>query len=359
MVELNTSIARLTNETKLEPNQAFNEIMARIPQLIQDADKLIAMNIDDVTDEQIEDLQAKFKATQEFRKDVDSSLQQIKKMYNDERDTVIAQINQALSNNQYDKILSVDTKLKQLNKDKLARRKQLRWQEVNDIFDATLKAYPDVAAYAPQLCDFSAFHIANPKLVTGSKSGKIGDKHRQFVNNTIETYNEGIQQIKQNPLGLLESYQQQLLSAFIANPTIETISNTSIALKQRQDYELKMLEEQRKRQEQLKQQQLAQQANVVQPQPNPPVQPTNINPAASQEPLRPNQIKSTNEWEWLVNFAFSNPSYARNPHDERLKLNLIVALLNQCKDPNSIVAKNTKLQPKAVLDMLRYVITNM
>lgn len=381
MVKLTTDIAVIEQNTQLTPNKAFNEIMQQIPKLIKDADELINADIDTVDESQIEELQDKFKQTQAFKRNVESSISQIKKLYNSERDTIVKQINDALQQNQYDQVLAVDAKLKQLNKDKLARRKDLRWKEVNDIFDAALKAYPDIQRYAPALCDFSTFHLANPKLVSGAKTAKIGDKQREVVNQTLERYNEGIQQIKQNPLGLMETYQNQLLQAFIATPTLDTVHNLQITLKQRQDYEIKALQEQQKRLEEQKrlqeqqaqmQTQAKQNAQTATPtqisnqqaqtvtQPTPVQQPSTqpIQPTIAQntQPLKPNQIKSTNRYEWLINYAFSIPSFARNPKSSTAKLNLISNIINQCNDPNSIVAKNTKLDADELVNVLKYIL---
>lgn len=144
-----------------------------------------------IDEDELSRIRGEMKPVKAYRKDVDETLKDVRRVFNDTRDNFTGYIQNLLDGADFDVIEQNEEKAKLLNKDMLALRNKRNWDAVEEEYANTLETFPDLEDKFPRLLSFKTFANANEKVATGAKSWKLNDN----VVNTIKTY---IQDVRTN-----------------------------------------------------------------------------------------------------------------------------------------------------------------
>lgn len=332
----------------IQQSTRFEEVLAQIPELNKESEKIQTTDIKKLDEDQITQLNKKMRVVSGYKRDMNSVRKAIKDSYNKPRDMVLNWFDSKLSAAGFDKLEANINKNKQLSRDVLANRANERWQELEATFNATLEAYPLIKEMAPQLADFNQFRVRHPKLVSGAKNKKITDKVRGEVANEIATYNNGLQDIKANAAKLAPSYQTALLQAFADNPTPETILTQTRYLIDRQNADIKAQEALKKQQEEAAKRQQTQSAQA---------QPTNQTTTPTQPTPKLQPTQQGPDYTWLIQYIQTMPNGNKIHNNNRVKANVLYNLYNNIANRNSIWYKKVGTDADNVIAITKYILS--
>lgn len=326
----------------------FKQVLAEIPELNKKSAAIQKTNIDELNEDDITELNKKMRELSTYNKKFKAVDKAIKDAYDTPRDKIRNWYHEQLNAAGFDDFQENIKKNKQLRRDVLANRINKRWEELETTFNGSLEAYPKIKEIAPQLASFTNFRVRHPKLISGSKTKKVTDKIRAQVTNEIADYANAIADIEANTSHLLPPYQRKLLSAYIENPTPETLLNQTRQLIAQQQTDLKLQEEQKKRQAELaKQQANTQQKPTTQPT-TPPVTPL----TQATQPTAP-----ADDYTWLINYIYSIP-HGRDIHNnDRVKANVLYDMYNKINIKGTIWNKKIGLNASRMIALTRYILS--
>lgn len=387
----NNNVIQFTNEIMdmkvnnpdIQTHSRFKEVLQMIPQLVENANKLLNTDIDDILDNNQEDevleIITKLKEPQDMVKEVKQARTNMRKAFKAQSDFYTAQFDKMLENAQFDQLEDIDKQVKQLKRDLSARRRIRRWDELKDTFEAQLDAYPIIETLAPELTDFSRVKMHQPKLVTGAKTAKITDKQRSVITNLVSKWAQDLEQLQQNSAGLTEDDLGELYHDYAqAFGDMSKVQNRINYYKQREEARRqaqikaqKEAEERARQQKELEEKHKQQQAklakqqtssNKVQPAPKP-IQPTPQ--IAKPKPIPPRQTEphATEPYKWLIDAILSNDQWRNglmNPNRaESTKLTIIEALLKSTHKSGSFINKMTHNNQHEVYQTIKYIMDDL
>lgn len=150
---------------------------------------------------------------------VSTTRRDLKRYLKGRSDKIVDQFDQALDNVHFKELANYDAKAKNLKKRLSAYRINQRWETIKATFDKNIQNYHIIHELAPDLENFDTFRVRHPKLVTGAKSWKFGDKQMATLNQDLFDMNECLTDLKANTVHLGSGYQNAVLQSFIAKPT--------------------------------------------------------------------------------------------------------------------------------------------
>lgn len=207
------------NNNQLGVTGEFQRTLNQIEEAIDHAKNLVSVQTVDKLDEQslemtISDLQT----AQALARTVNNTRKELKHYLKNRSDQILAQYDALLAKANFDELEKYNAQAKQLKKDLSAYRINQRWAQLKETFNANLVNYPLIHQLAPQLESFTLFRLRHPKLVTGAKNYKIGDKQISVINHDLYNINQCLQDLKDNAVGLTPEYQFSILQSFIKKP---------------------------------------------------------------------------------------------------------------------------------------------
>ena len=207
------------NNNQLGVTGEFQRTLNQIEEAIDHAKNLVSVQTVDKLDEQslemtISDLQT----AQALARTVNNTRKELKHYLKNRSDQILAQYDALLAKANFDELEKYNAQAKQLKKDLSAYRINQRWAQLKETFNANLVNYPLIHQLAPQLESFTLFRLRHPKLVTGAKNYKIGDKQISAINHDLYNINHCLQDLKDNAVGLTPEYQFSILQSFIKKP---------------------------------------------------------------------------------------------------------------------------------------------
>ena len=260
MTETNEQLpAVLTlNNNQLGVTGEFQRTLNQIEEAINHAKNLVSVQTVDKLDEQsLETTISDLQTAQALARNVNNTRKELKRYLRNRSDQVLAQYDALLEKANFSELEKYNAEAKQLKKDLSAYRINQRWNQLKATFDANLANYPLIHQLAPQLEDFTLFRLRHPKLVTGAKNYKIGDKQITAINQALYDISQCLQDLKENAVGLTPEYQFSILQSFIKKPEKDyylEIKNQALVQQKQAIEQQKALEKQR--QQQLKLQQM-------------------------------------------------------------------------------------------------------
>lgn len=207
------------NNNQLGVTGEFQRTLNQIEEAIDHAKNLVSVQTVDKLDEQslemtISDLQT----AQALARTVNNTRKELKHYLKNRSDQILAQYDALLAKANFDELEKYNAQAKQLKKDLSAYRINQRWAQLKETFNANLVNYPLIHQLAPKLESFTLFRLRHPKLVTGAKNYKIGDKQISAINHDLYNINQCLQDLKDNAVGLTPEYQFSILQSFIKKP---------------------------------------------------------------------------------------------------------------------------------------------
>lgn len=396
---IQTSIAEVSIVPSVAETSNFKALLDSIPGQVAEAKTLLndyredSVNFLQTRDEdEIDEVIKNMSDSTKFIRDIDKSKKDIRKYFNTVRDSAMSEIDQRLEAASYGELEKADQDMKQLKKDVSADRQAERWEEIRATFEANVNRYHLIGEFAPELADFSRFKIINSKLISGAKTRNVTEANHTFVNETVYNWNTAIELIKENEWGLSPQDQNQLLTLFKQNPSVDLVSREGRQLKlnfdarekarAEADEARKKAEEQnriaeQKRQEEMKRNQeaanaakLAQdkQAQVIAEQQRVELQKRQAE-AKIQEEARHRQLEIDyaefggqyqtifkESFPDFIAYIFQNQRYHDLHTNAQTKASILFDIFQQVTDQNSVVVKETANDPRKILDLARYIL---
>ncbi len=210
------------NQDKVEFSPSFQNMLNNISQAVDHAKALATVHNSDLNDldeseliTTIDDLSH----AQSLARQVNDTRRALKRYLKGRSDKIVDQFDQALDTAHFKELANYDAKAKNLKKRLSAYRINQRWETIKATFDKNIQNYPIIHELAPDLENFDTFRVRHPKLVTGAKSWKFGDKQMAILNQDLFDMNECLTDLKANTVHLGPGYQHAILQSFIAKPT--------------------------------------------------------------------------------------------------------------------------------------------
>lgn len=392
---IQTAIAEINVIPDVTETSNFQMVLQEIPHRVQEANKLLEgyrdnpeAFLEDI-DDSVLDIQLKDMANVlGFVKDIENSRKAIKSYMNGVRDKLLDTLNQRLDGASFNELERAQSDIKQLKKDIDADRRAKRWEEIRATFEANVNRYPLLGEFAPELADFSRFKLLFPKLVSGAKTRKVKESDHTMVNETIYAWNTAIDLIKENEWHLAPQDQNQLLTLFKQNPSVELVQregrqikiNAEAREKARLEAEARRIEheKQTKIAEQQRQEEMAriqEQARLAKLQRD-----TEAQKQAEQQRLEleeRSRVMAENErkrqaeyasfggqyktifkesFPLFIEYLFNKPEYHNVHASANTKAQVIYDIMHQVDYPNSVVTRETANDPQKVLELVRYIL---
>lgn len=218
----------VVKDDELQLSKEFNLFLQIAPPMLDKARKALATDIDKNDEKEIKQFNAEMKDFTKVKKLITQTEKVIRDNYNSMRDEKLAQFEQILKDNGIDDISKIASEISQRRKDFIAVRKERRWDELKEWFDAALQNYPILANEAPHLAEFETFKANHPKLVSGAITSKIKDSDRDVITSELARYDATISQIvsfRDNRL-INDDEAQSLIDDFIKDPQQTDYNNT-------------------------------------------------------------------------------------------------------------------------------------
>lgn len=176
---------------ELVPKSNFQSFLEAIQPINDFVSNALAEGTD-VTEKEIKELNKKVKPAREAMKIIKQADKFIKDFYKDECNQKLEELHQIEKKYGYDELLTNVTKIKRRSEDIINQRAQSRWDELETLFDATLKSYPDLKDLP-----FKWFKERNRKLISGAATRKVRESDKMEVTNQLNQLNSNVSQIKQ------------------------------------------------------------------------------------------------------------------------------------------------------------------
>lgn len=210
------------NQDKLTFAPSFQNMLNNISQAVAHAQALATVqdsNLDNLDESELMATIDDLSQAQSLARQVNITRRDLKRYLKGRSDKIVDQFDQALDKAHFKELANYDAKAKNLKKRLSAYRINQRWETIKATFDKNIQNYPIIHELAPDLENFDTFRIRHPKLVTGAKSWKFGDKQMATLNQDLFDINECLTDLKANTVHLGPGYQNAVLQSFIAKPT--------------------------------------------------------------------------------------------------------------------------------------------
>lgn len=392
---IQTAIAEINITPAITETSDFQTVLEEIPRRVKEADDLLENYrndpdafLDNIDDAQLDAQLKEMVEVSGFVRDIEKSRKAIKTYMNGVRDQLIETLDKRLEGASFNKLERAQSDIKQLKKDVDADRRAKRWEEIRVTFEANVNRYPLIETYAPELADFSKFKLLFPKLVSGAKTRKVKEADHTMVNETLYAWNTAVELMKENEWELSLQDLNQLLSMFKQNPSVELVQregrqlkiNAEAKEKARQEAEARRIKQERQAKiaEQERQQEMARiqeqerQAKLqrdAEAQKQAEQERRNLEERSRQmaEQERQRQAEYSEfggqyktifkeSFPQFIEYLFNNPAYHNVHSSAQTKASIIYDIMHQVEHPNSVVTKETALDPQKVLDLVRYIL---
>lgn len=350
----------------------------------KDPDAFIEAVDEDVISEQLKEMAE----VSVFARSIDKSRKEIKAYMNGVRDDVLASLDARLAGAQFGELERAQADIKQLKKDVDTDRREKRWGELRETFEANVERYPLIGEYAPEMADFSRFKMLFPKLVSGAKSVKVKQADHKMVNETVYGWNTGLELIVGNEWGLDANDLNKLLQMFKQTPLVETVTREGRQLKQnaearekarieaenrRLEQETQAKAEAMKRQAELeelqKREEAARKARDAEAQKRAEAERRALEERAKREAEEERNRQAQyarfgggystifkESYPRFMEYLFANPAYHDVHSSQKTKAMVIYDIMRQTENPDSVVSRETHRDPSKVLDLVRYML---
>lgn len=185
------------NEISIEFGQTFQTMLETIPTLITKSETLLqSADPSEVDDDAITETLNEMQEIKNYQRDIEQGKTEIRRLFNDARDDVIAYIDQQLEPANIKRLEELTIEMNIFKQDVMNARAQRYWEEVEAYYNETLSAFPNLKDALPYQTRFDVFQASEPKLVTRSKSWKLNDARKATVNHYLNERNESLETLR-------------------------------------------------------------------------------------------------------------------------------------------------------------------
>lgn len=317
IIDNNLLIIKSGSPLQIETNKSFQELKTKITELIEESSKINKVSINDLDEDQITEFNKKTRSFNKEIKPLKDARKEFSKYLTNTRKTYLAQLDEILKKAGYEELEQNIQTMKEHRKEYLNNRINKRWAQLKQTFDKNISIYPIIKQMAPKLADFNTYQLTHSDLVSGAKSKPVNDKMRSVINNELHQYATSLRRIQENSDQLLPAYQQQVLDAYIEQPTADNLLDVMQSVKQKQALD----------QQNLQMNSATQNNNQMLEAPA-----QNTNNQAYIE----NQQENNLDFSWLIDYCMNNADYQQIHNNNVAKASLLYDMMTNLMNQNSI-----------------------
>lgn len=205
-------------EDRLSVNQAFQQVLAQVPTIVERSEKLLQTNINEIDEDEMTQLNRDIKPITDYEKKFTEFRKQIKKRLQERDNLVLDSLDQTLNAAGFDKIPTMTKKLRQLQKDFKANRANQRWEQLEELFNAQMDTYPELQKYAPEtLGNFNYYRVHHANMVSEAKTKPVNNATIKQLNDDLNAYHTDMSHLLNSTLSPV--YYKNIIEQYAAEPT--------------------------------------------------------------------------------------------------------------------------------------------
>lgn len=234
MTEENPLIQVEVKQPTYKMNDTFVQISKDIPLLVERANQILSQvdenDLENTDEDDILQVIKEMKEVKPYFKQIKEARMDVKRALNNEVTRQMSLLDQQLSATGVDKLELLINKTSDLQRRIRDSRKEIRWQQLQAKFEATVAGYPLLSQYIPKQLDFNNFKQKNIKLVSASKNGHVTSNMYNIVTKFVGELESDVQSI----LSMNSSFQEQLFTQYQLTPNITQIIQLNHALEEKE-----------------------------------------------------------------------------------------------------------------------------
>lgn len=211
------------DHNQLTTGPAFDQALDQAPQVIAQAQQLLATKLDDIDEAKMTALNKQFKPLRDYEKQFTDVRKQIKKELTARNDRILSALDAKLTAAGFDQLPDLTRQFRQLQKDFKENRANQRWQLVSEMFAANLQAYPELLEpwAKDTLGSFEFFRLHHPDLVSSAKTKPVTEKTQITVNQLLNDYHQDLQRLLNATPALDQQYWGPIVTDYAADPSTD------------------------------------------------------------------------------------------------------------------------------------------
>lgn len=212
------------DNNRITVNNQFRESLSKAPEVIKAAKKLVNTNVKDLTEDDMTNLRNNFKPIVKYQKQYDEFEKTMKRMLRDRDKQLIDTYHSILSNAGFDEIPQLTKQFRAIEHDFKANRANMRWEQIHELFDASMSTYPEFQKFAPKtLGSFNFYRLHHPDLISEAKTKPVTKATIAKFNQDLYQYHEDMQRLLASTLS--PQYYQRIIEQYADEPSTSNMLN--------------------------------------------------------------------------------------------------------------------------------------
>lgn len=212
------------DNNRITVNNQFRESLSKAPEVIKAAKKLVNTDVKDLTEDDMTNLRNNFKPIVKYQKQYDEFEKTMKRMLRDRDKQLIDTYHNILSNAGFDEIPQLTKQFRAIEHDFKANRANMRWEQIHELFDASMTTYPEFQKFAPKtLGSFNFYRLHHPDLISEAKTKPVTKATIAKFNQDLYQYHEDMQRLLASTLN--PQYYQRIIEQYADEPSTSNMLN--------------------------------------------------------------------------------------------------------------------------------------
>lgn len=212
------------DNNRITVNNQFRESLSKAPEVIKAAKKLVNTDVKDLTEDDMTNLRNNFKPIVKYQKQYDEFEKTMKRMLRDRDKQLIDTYHNILSNAGFDEIPQLTKQFRAIEHDFKANRANMRWEQIHELFDASMSTYPEFQKFAPKtLGSFNFYRLHHPDLISEAKTKPVTKATIAKFNQDLYQYHEDMQRLLASTLN--PQYYQRIIEQYADEPSTSNMLN--------------------------------------------------------------------------------------------------------------------------------------
>lgn len=212
------------DNNQISVNRQFRESLAKAPEVIKMAKKLVNTDVKDLTEDDMTNLRRDFKPIVKYQKQYDEFEKTMKRMLRDRDKQLVETYHKILSDAGFDDIPQLTKQFRAIEHDFKANRANMRWEEIHELFDASMTTYPEFQKFAPNtLGSFNFYRLHHPDLISEAKTKPVTKATKAQFNQDLYQYHEDMTRLLESTLH--PNYYQRVIEQYADDPSTNNMLN--------------------------------------------------------------------------------------------------------------------------------------
>lgn len=203
-------------------NKQFTESLAKAPEIVNKAEQLVNTNVDDLTEDDMTELRKNFKPIVKYQRQYADFEKTMKQMLKQRDNDMLDQFHQRLTAAGFDKIPQLTKQYRVIARDFKANRANKRWEEIHELFDASMTTYPEFQKFAPNtLGSFNFYRLHHPDLISEAKTKPVTKATKAQFNQDMYQYHQDLTRLMESTIN--PTYYPRLIEQYADAPTSDNM----------------------------------------------------------------------------------------------------------------------------------------